>query len=151
MTTPPRLPEKEWFTLEEIAERWKTDRETVVHWGKSDLLHISFRPGRERGKPLLLGTPVITRAERDRFEAEHQLGPNATAPPKNPSDPRERRALLNIIGAMLELIKSPRPGRDSNDAVIAELLDNWPEKYGISNRNLRAKFAEATRSLNNDD
>ena len=160
MSPLPSLPDKEFFTLEELAERWKTDRDTLVHWGKAGLLKVSFRFGAEglfpgaMGKklpPKITTSSVVTRDERDRFEAEYQLGPNATNPPKNPGDPRERRALLNIIGAMLELMKSPRPGRDTDTAVIAELLDNWPEKYGISDRNLKAKFAEAKRSLNEDD
>ena len=49
---------------------------------------------------------------------------------------------------MLELIKTPRSGRDSNTAVIEELLKNYSEIDGISKANLEKRFAEATRQLN---
>jgi hypothetical protein len=62
---------------------------------------------------------------------------------------KERSGLLNIIGALLELLKSPRPGRDTNSDVINELLENYPEKNGISKSNLENKFADAKRSLGN--
>jgi hypothetical protein len=163
MNNPPALPEKDWFTLEEISERWKTDPETLRHWKQCGLLEFTFRtkttpnpnPFDPKGRPLLMPLfntfPVITREERDRFEAEHQMGAHGSGSPKVGADPRERRALLNIIGALVELIKSPRPGRDNDAAVIAELLENWQEKYGISERNLKAKFAEARRSLMDDE
>ena len=89
----------------------------------------------------------VTRLERDRFEAEHRVGAHAGAMPKGPEDTRERKSLLNIIGALVELIKSPRSGRDTDAAVIAELLDNYGEKQGISERTLKGKFAEARRTL----
>lgn len=68
-------------------------------------------------------------------------------PPAEELAPRERTSLLNIIGALLELVRTPRQGRDSDAAVIAELLDNYPEKQGIARSTLEAKFAEAKRSL----
>lgn len=80
------------------------------------------------------------RSELDalRAQAEQQSAPNA----------RAETTYLNIIGAMLELMKSPRPGRDSDAAVIAEIEDNYREKPGISARTLQEKFAAAKRSLN---
>lgn len=66
---------------------------------------------------------------------------------EKPLSTRERTAYLNIIGAMLELIKSPRPGRDTDAAVIEELVENYKDKYGISESNLNRKFPEAKRSL----
>lgn len=60
---------------------------------------------------------------------------------------RERETLLNIIGALLELIKSPKNNRDSNAAVIKEMLANYSDKPGIKERTLQEKFAAATRSL----
>ena len=80
------------------------------------------------------------RSELDAFkaQAEQQSAPNA----------RAETTYLNIIGAMLELMKSPRPGRDSDAAVIAEIEDNYREKPGISARTLQEKFAAAKRSLN---
>lgn len=60
---------------------------------------------------------------------------------------RERDTLLNIIGVLLELIKSPKPGRSSDAAVIKEMLDNYSEKAGIKERTLQEKFAAAKKSL----
>jgi hypothetical protein len=61
---------------------------------------------------------------------------------------RERNSYLNIIGALLELIQSPRPGRErGQSAIIGELLQNYSEKEGISTSNLEKRFAEANRSL----
>lgn len=60
---------------------------------------------------------------------------------------RERSGLLNIIGAMLELLQTPRAGRESDAAVITELVKNYSDKYGISKSNLEGKFSAAKRSL----
>jgi hypothetical protein len=60
---------------------------------------------------------------------------------------REKNSYLRIIGAMLELLKNPRPGRLDDAAVIRELLANYSDREGISERNLAAKFAEAKRLL----
>jgi hypothetical protein len=65
----------------------------------------------------------------------------------DPLDPRERTTFLNIIGGMLELIKSPRKGRDSDAAVIRELLENYGERQGIKKSTLESKFADANRSI----
>lgn len=60
---------------------------------------------------------------------------------------RERETLLNIIGVLLELIKSPKAGRNSDSAVIREMLDNYSEKAGIRERTLQEKFASAKKNL----
>lgn len=60
---------------------------------------------------------------------------------------RKENTYLMIIGAMLELIKSPRDGRNSDAAVIRELVDNYNDKPGISQRNLESKFREAKEIL----
>ena len=79
------------------------------------------------------------RSELESFkaQAEQQSVPNA----------RAETTYLNIIGAMLELMKSPRPGRDSDAAVISEIEQNYRDKPGISTRTLQEKFAAAKRSL----
>ena len=64
--------------------------------------------------------------------------------------PRETTTYLNIIGALLELIQTPRPGRNSEAAVIRELLDNYSEKTGISKRTLEDKFSQAKKALQSD-
>jgi hypothetical protein len=61
--------------------------------------------------------------------------------------PKERTALLNLVGALFELIQSPRPGRTSDAAVIRELVENYPDRHGISKSNLDRKIPEAKRSL----
>lgn len=153
----PAIPKKQWFSLNEISEKWNTDIETLMFWREEGLLEISYnnsRPIQHTVPAGLVKEPVaiyrtgayeydleISWTERDRFENEHEL-------PLKPSiNERERRTLLNIIGALLELIKSPRPGRETNAAVIAELIENYDDKDGIKERTLKDKFAEAKRSL----
>lgn len=60
---------------------------------------------------------------------------------------RERTTYLNIIGAMLELLQSSKPGRESAAAVIRELVDNYGDRPGISKSNLELKFTDAVRSI----
>lgn len=60
---------------------------------------------------------------------------------------RERTTYLNIIGAMLELLQSSKPSRESAAAVIRELVDNYGDMPGISKTNLELKFADAVRSI----
>lgn len=69
---------------------------------------------------------------------------------EKPLSKRERKSYLNIIGAMLELLQSPRPGRVDDAAIITELVENYGEKYGISESNLNRKFPEAKRTLKAD-
>ena len=61
---------------------------------------------------------------------------------------RAETTYLCIIGALLELVRTPRPGRESDAAVIRELIDNYGEKPGISKTTLETKFADARRRLN---
>lgn len=60
---------------------------------------------------------------------------------------RERSTYLNIVAALLELTLTPREGRTSEARVIREIVENYGEKPGISERTLTQKFAEAKRSL----
>lgn len=66
---------------------------------------------------------------------------------EKPLTPRERNNLLTIIGALVELIQTPKPGRDSETAVISEMVSNYSDKSGISERNLQKQFASAKRAL----
>lgn len=77
-----------------------------------------------------------------------------TKPARRPADPqttsltkRERTTLLNIVAAQLELLQTPRPGRVSDAAVIAELVAGYGDRPGIAKSTLESKFAEAKRSL----
>lgn len=94
----------------------------------------------------VMNTGFVMAVELDRFEAMNSVK-KASAELEKPLIDRERENLLNIIGALLELIKSPKDKRDSNAAVIKELLANYSDKPGIKERTLQEKFAAATRSL----
>ena len=73
--------------------------------------------------------------------------PAAVSPTPSKLSPRETTTYLNIIGALLELIQTPRAGRDSEASAIRELLENYPEKEGISKRTLEKKFSQAKKVL----
>jgi hypothetical protein len=60
---------------------------------------------------------------------------------------RERTTYLNIIGALLELVLTPRAGRESQAAVVSEVVQNYGEKQGIAKSTLEQKFAKAKRTL----
>lgn len=66
---------------------------------------------------------------------------------ERPPGPREHETYLNIIGVMLELLKSPKTGRDSDAAIMDEMMKNYGEKPGIKQRTLQEKFPAAKRSL----
>jgi hypothetical protein len=83
-----------------------------------------------------------------RFEQSIEEASASKVDEEKPLKSRERNSLLTIIGALLELVQSPRPGReDGQAAIISELLDNYSEKEGISKSNLENRFAEANRCL----
>ena len=71
----------------------------------------------------------------------------AEGPARDLLDKRAETTYLTIIGALLELVRTPRAGRDSDAAVIRELIDNYSDKPGISKTTLEAKFADARRRL----
>lgn len=60
---------------------------------------------------------------------------------EKPLTTRERTNLLNIIGALLGL------NGTKETAIIAELLEKYPNTQGIKKRTLEEKFAEAKRVL----
>jgi hypothetical protein len=79
---------------------------------------------------------------------EFELSVNEpTGKGEQPLTTRERETFLNIIGVMLELLKNPRSGRDSDAAVIKEMLENYGDKPGIKERTLQEKFPAAKKSL----
>ncbi len=83
--------------------------------------------------------------ENIRFREGHFGGANQRH--DKPLATRERDTLLNIIGALVELIQTPKPGRNSDAAVITEMVANYSDKPGIKERTLQEKFARAKRSL----
>lgn len=90
-------------------------------------------------------------------QAPQEAGPapqQATAAPqdddKDPLHPKRETTYLNIIGALVELIQSPRDGRDGEAAVIREIVDNYGDRPGISKRNLEGVFPLAKKRLQSD-
>ena len=87
----------------------------------------------------------VQRLDREVFGSGAEASKIQVASP--PLRPRAETTYLHIIGALLELVRNPRPGRDSDAAVIRELIDNYADKPGISKTTLEMKFAEARRRL----
>lgn len=85
-------------------------------------------------------------------DLERKLEEAATAPQddEDPLHPKRETTYLNTIGALVELIQTPRPGRGSEAAVIREILSNYSERPGISKRTLEALFPEAKKRLQSD-
>lgn len=86
--------------------------------------------------------------------APQETGPapqQATAAPQDdderPLHPKRETTYLNTIGALVELIQSPRPGRGSDAAVIRELLENYGDRPGIGERTLEKIFPMARERL----
>lgn len=87
----------------------------------------------------------VRRLDREVFGPE--VHASETPPATAPLHPRAETTYLTIIGALLELVRNPRSGRDSDAAVIRELIENYSDKPGISKTTLEAKFADARRRL----
>jgi hypothetical protein len=85
-------------------------------------------------------------AERDALQGERD-SLRAAADAMGAPAARAETTYLNIIGALLELVRNPRPNRNSDAAVIGELINNYGDKPGISKTTLEAKFADARRRL----
>lgn len=198
-TTPgaatPGLPEKEWFTLEEIAQRWGADREALLHFAETGSLEVCrllskldsspfefarqsvspkpYRiapqrvhlfcnhetelppvkdvgvpgvPGRfypldldEHGRPIAsfgrVLDLIVTKAERDRFEAEYRVGAHAGAMP-NPDhndrmEPRLEKTYLQIIRVMSDLLDLPPEPYKAASMLAAHAREHgfgWPKK-----------------------
>ncbi|AOW12987.1 hypothetical protein LPB72_18630 [Hydrogenophaga crassostreae] len=76
--------------------------------------------------------------------------PEAPTVEEKPMGKRERRSLLNIIGALVELARSPREGREKDAGLIRELVQNYGQAQGVSKRNLEVVLPEAKNNLMND-
>ena len=106
---------------------------------------------------MVLEKGVITMAEIERYESrvrlrhESDVASNEVSASSlevgKPLHPRVETSYLNIIAGMLELLPTPREGRTSEAAVIAELVENYGDKPGISKSSLEQKFATAKRRI----
>lgn len=90
---------------------------------------------------------VFRTAELARFQSELSKADDVERKASAPLAPRSEATYQTIIGALLELVRTPRPGRDSDAAVIRELIENYSDKPGISKSTLETKFADARRRL----
>lgn len=124
-----------WASLQSQLD----DKFEVQADGKKKRVPGAFYPAGGLGDDCKL---VVRTSELLRFHAEQE-----DEPLDRPILTRERETLLNIIGVMLELLQSPKPGRTSDAAVIKEMLDNYGDKPGIKERTLQEKFPAAKRSL----
>lgn len=114
-----------------------------INWSRNDGKTFDDDPDQLAA----LGVLVIERESFDRWaEQFSDLSPL----PAPDLGPRAETTYLNIIGALLELVRTPRSGRDSEAAVIRELIENYGDKPGISKTTLEAKFAQARRVLNSN-
>jgi len=109
-------------------------------------LDIEFDPS----LTITTGALCMTHSEVERVGREYfSRSESTSAPEAGELSEREKVTLLNTIAVLLELVKTPRPGRDSNSDVIQEMLANYNDKQGISKRTLEKTFAAAVRSLKN--
>jgi hypothetical protein len=93
-------------------------------------------------------TEVYRSLKQDRDEIEAQRASlAATMDGQTTPGRRAETTYLCIVGSLLELVLNPRTGRDSDAAVILELVNNYGDKPGIATATLQAKFAEAKRRL----
>lgn len=123
--------------IEKLEQLWQSNPDNpdsappsiFLKWAKEKKIEIDWLESAQRHGFLVRQEMVAT------DQAEKPLGS------------RERDTLLNIIGALVELIQTSKLGRDSETAVIKELLENYSDKPGIKERTLQEKFAAAKRSL----
>ena len=90
---------------------------------------------------------VFRPAALARFQSELSKANDVERKANAPLAPRSEATYLTIIGALVELVRTPRPGRDSDAAVIREMIENYSDKPGISKATLETKFADARRRL----
>ena len=88
--------------------------------------------------------------ENNRPSFIFDTGGQAGTKEEKPLTARERNRLHRIIGGLLELTKNPREGRNDDAAVIRELVQNYSDKEGISERKLQEVFPLAKKLLEAD-
>lgn len=87
------------------------------------------------------------------WRGDHPDAPADAVAQDGPLDQREKKALLATIGAMLEIATGRMPGLpangvfDTQDALIQVITAKYDGCYGLSSRNLQAKFAAANKLL----
>lgn len=123
-----------------------SDATEEVKYSQRRLVEV-FDQRDELQRQLQEATAALQQAPQE-MGAEPQ---QATAAPQDddedPLHPRREMTYLNTIGALVDLIQSPGDGRDSNAAVIRELVETYGDRQGISKRTLETIFPLAERNL----
>lgn len=83
------------------------------------------------------------RAEIDRLKTEVNGLNNRILESQQAKEPNDRESLLNIMAALKDTLIDKRIYK--NQAEIIDYLANESETYGLSEANLKAKFAEANK------
>lgn len=87
------------------------------------------------------------------WRGDHPDAPTDTITQEAPLDQRERKTLLMIVGALVEIATRKSPGLpangtfDTQDALLRFIADKYQGYYGVSVRNLQTKFAAANKVL----
>ena len=131
----------DWAERKNIAIYWLAAAKEYGHFEKDNPLDYARN---ETAKVIAAKTAL------NGSKAEIRPTADTKAYTEKELKPRERITLLNIIGVMLELLQSPKPGRTSDAAIIKEMIENYGEKPGIKQRTLEEKFPAAKRSLKAD-
>jgi hypothetical protein len=87
------------------------------------------------------------------WRGDHPDAPVDVVAQDAPIDQREKKALLMIIGALVEIATGKAPGLppggvfDTQDALLRFITEKYQGYYGVSTRNLQTKFAAANKLL----
>jgi len=87
------------------------------------------------------------------WRGDHPDAPAEAIVQDAPIDQRERKALLMIVGSLVEIATGKAPGLpasgtlDTQDALLRFIADKYQGYYGVSVRNLQTKFAAANKVL----
>ncbi len=119
-----------------------TDEHRVGSWNPDWGNHDNFYPaeGLPYDSTLIVRTAVLVDFISGLSDSQHP-------------QQKERTSYLNIIGGLLEIMLGKSPSGvahsvfDGQSAIIDSLVVHFPDKPGLSKRNLEAKFAEGKRSL----
>lgn len=83
------------------------------------------------------------------WRGDHPNAPNDAIAQDAHLDQRERKALLMIIGALVEIATGKTADRvfETQDALLRFIAEKYQGYYGVSVRNLQSKFADANKLL----
>lgn len=68
----------------------------------------------------------------------------------DPLTMRERGNMLRTVGALVDILLQSHAGGGTEDAVIRDILDTYPNTPGLSRSNLQKLFAQSKRALDRE-